>query len=91
MIEVKDVEHVLVDRDENQAHCFNQVNVRKLRNGELVAVYNEERFPFHHDSGQSDEFSVEGLATWSARCSTAGRGPRAPYADGTAARPIPRG
>ena len=34
-------------------HAYNQVNVRRLRSGDLVAVYNEERFPFHHDTGQT--------------------------------------
>jgi sialidase-1 len=34
-------------------HCVNQVATRVLRNGELVAVFNEERFPFHHDSGRT--------------------------------------
>ena len=68
MIELKDVEDVLVDQDEDRAHCFNQVNVRKLRSGELVAVYNEERFPFHHDSGQTVLVrSNDGGATWGGR------------------------
>ena len=50
---VKDVEYVTIASDPNHAHCLNQVNIRKLRSGQLAAIYNEERFPFHHDTGQS--------------------------------------
>src|SRR5262249_46270552 len=57
-----------VDADAERRHCFNQVNVRRLRSGELVAVYNEERFPFHHDSGQTVLIrSRDGGATWGDR------------------------
>jgi sialidase-1 len=31
----------------------NQIATRVLANGEIVAVFNEERFPYHHDSGQT--------------------------------------
>ena len=34
-------------------HCINQIAMRVLKNGDLLAVFNEERFPFHHDSGQT--------------------------------------
>jgi hypothetical protein len=47
------VEHLRVDIDTERKHAYNQVNVRRLGSGDLVAVYNEERFPFHHDSGQT--------------------------------------
>ena len=34
-------------------HCVNQIAQRTLKNGDILAVFNEERFPFHHDSGQT--------------------------------------
>ena len=47
-------------------HCVNQVAVRTLANGELVCVFNEERFPYHHDSGQTLLVrSRDGGVTWS--------------------------
>jgi hypothetical protein len=52
-MEARAVEHFVVDADAEHKHCYNQVNVRRLRSGELLAIYNEERFPFHHDSGQT--------------------------------------
>ncbi len=53
LMKITDVEHRVVDIDATRAHAYNQVNVRRLRSGDLVAVYNEERFPYHHDSGQT--------------------------------------
>ena len=36
-----------------------------LKNGDLLAVFNEERFPFHHDSGQTlMARSKDGGKTW---------------------------
>ena len=52
-MKITDVEHRVVDIDATRAHAYNQVNVRRLQSGDLVAVYNEERFPYHHDSGQT--------------------------------------
>jgi hypothetical protein len=52
-VKLTDVEHRVVDIDATRAHAYNQVNVRRLKSGDLVAVYNEERFPYHHDSGQT--------------------------------------
>ena len=34
-------------------HCVNQICARRLENGDIFAVFNEERYPFHHDSGQT--------------------------------------
>jgi hypothetical protein len=34
-------------------HCINQIAMRHVASGEIIAVCNEERFPFHHDSGQT--------------------------------------
>ena len=47
-------------------HCVNQIAMRVLKNGDLLAVFNEERFPFHHDSGQTlMTRSKDGGKTWS--------------------------
>jgi hypothetical protein len=55
--------HVMVKHPE---HCVNQVMTRVLRSGEMVAVYNEERYPFHHDSGRTMMTrSQDGGRTWS--------------------------
>ena len=50
----------------HKEHCLNQISTRVLTTGEIVAVYNEERFPFHHDSGQTVMVkSSDGGVTWS--------------------------
>lgn len=50
---------------EHAEHCINQIATRTLRNGDLVAVFNEERFPFHHDSGRTLFMrSSDGGLTW---------------------------
>ena len=68
MAKITDVEHAEVDIDEPREHAYNQVNVRRLRSGDLVAVYNEERFHFHHDTGQTVMLrSRDGGATWGER------------------------
>ena len=47
-------------------HCVNQIAARTLANGDIVAVFNEERFPYHHDSGQTLLVrSGDGGVTWS--------------------------
>jgi sialidase-1 len=47
-------------------HCINQIAMRRVANGEIIAVFNEERFPFHHDSGQTLLLrSRDGGTTWS--------------------------
>ena len=67
-MKITDVEHRVVDIDDTRAHAYNQVNVRRLRSGDLVAVYNEERFPYHHDSGQTVMLrSRDGGETWTDR------------------------
>jgi hypothetical protein len=50
-MKIKDVSHHDIFR--HDAHCINQIATRRLGDGTLVAVFNEERFPFHHDSGQT--------------------------------------
>ena len=46
--------------------CANQTQVRKLKNGDLLAVFNQERYPFHHDTGQTVMTrSKDGGITWS--------------------------
>ena len=47
-------------------HCMNQIAARTLANGDIAAVFNEERYPFHHDSGQTlFTRSSDGGVTWS--------------------------
>lgn len=47
-------------------HCINQIAMRRVAGGEIIAVCNEERFPFHHDSGQTLLLrSQDGGITWS--------------------------
>jgi len=63
---IKNVEHRLVARDPNHAHCFNQITARQLTNGEVFAVFNEERFPYHSDTGRTVSIrSKDGGVTWS--------------------------
>jgi hypothetical protein len=52
-VTVQPVQDVVVDIDVTRQHAYNQASVRLLRDGDLLAVYNEERWPFHHDSGQT--------------------------------------
>ncbi len=67
-MKITDVEHQVVDIDETREHAFNQVHARRLQTGRLVAVYNEERWRFHHDSGQTVMLvSDDDGATWSGR------------------------
>lgn len=47
-------------------HCVNQIMMRRVASGEIIAVFNEERFPYHHDSGQTLlTRSPDGGLTWS--------------------------
>lgn len=62
---IRDVTHRLLHRD--PVHCVNQVAMRRVASGEIIAVFNEERFPYHHDSGQTLlSRSADGGVTWSA-------------------------
>ncbi|MGH6932290.1 MAG: hypothetical protein ACREEE_07630, partial [Dongiaceae bacterium] len=64
MIAANDLEHHLIFK--HSEHCVNQIAMRRLANGELCAVFNEERFPYHHDSGQTlITRSRDGGKTWS--------------------------
>jgi sialidase-1 len=48
------------------AHCVNQIAARVVAGGDIVAVFNEERFPYHHDSGQTLLVrSKDGGKSWS--------------------------
>ena len=48
-------------------HSRNQMAARTFANGDIVAVFNEERFPNHHDSGQTRLVgSCVGGVTWDA-------------------------
>lgn len=65
MCPIRDITHHVMVRDPE--HCVNQTMTRVLRNGDLVAVYNEERYPYHHDSGRTMIVrSKDGGETWSA-------------------------
>jgi len=65
MITPKNVEQILVYKDPEFAHAVNQVSIIKLQNGELFMGFNEERYPFHADSGQSCFIkSKDGGKTW---------------------------
>ena len=64
MSPIKDITHHLMAN--HPEHCVNQCMTRVLRNGELVAVFNEERYPIHHDSGRTVMCrSKDGGQTWS--------------------------
>ncbi|MGQ9584232.1 MAG: sialidase family protein [Anaerolineae bacterium] len=64
-MKIKNVSRHVVYKDPTHKHCCNQVNVRQLKNGEVLAIFNEERYPFHHDSGQTVIVrSKDGGKTW---------------------------
>jgi len=64
MSEINNVtHHTMVKYDST---CANQVQVRTLKNGDLFAVFNQERYPIHHDTGQTvTTRSKDGGITWS--------------------------
>lgn len=63
MSRITDVTHHTIYR--HPEHCVNQIATRVVRNGDLVAVFNEERYPFHHDSGRTVMMrSHDGGVTW---------------------------
>jgi hypothetical protein len=65
MTEIKNVSHHTIYVDPTGEHCENQVVVKQLSNGEVMAVFNEERFPYHHDTGQTVLVrSLDGGKTW---------------------------
>jgi sialidase-1 len=64
MSPIRDITHHVMVK--NPEHCVNQTMTRVLKNGDLVAVYNEERYPYHHDSGRTMMVrSKDGGQTWS--------------------------
>jgi sialidase-1 len=64
MTEIKGAEHHTIFKHET--HCVNQIASRLLKNGNIIAVFNEERFPYHHDSGQTlITRSKDGGKSWS--------------------------
>ena len=64
MYEIKNItHHEMVKYDTT---CANQVQVRTLKNGDMFAVFNQERYPIHHDTGQTvTTRSKDGGITWS--------------------------
>ena len=64
MSAITDITHHDIFR--HPEHCVNQIEARCLKNGDIVAVFNEERYPYHHDSGQTlFTRSSDGGVTWS--------------------------
>jgi hypothetical protein len=62
---IADVTHHDIFR--SPEHCVNQIAARRLASGDILAVFNEERYPYHHDSGQTlITRSTDGGRTWSA-------------------------
>ena len=60
---IKNVTHHVIYK--HPSHCVNQTVIKRLQNGDLMAVFNEERFPYHHDSGQTLLIrSRDGGKTW---------------------------
>ncbi|PWH15167.1 MAG: hypothetical protein DDG59_11685 [Anaerolineae bacterium] len=67
MTVIKDVSHHLLYKDPEGKHCNNQVVIKQLQDGQVMAVFSEERFPFHHDTGQTVLMrSFDGGITWDA-------------------------
>jgi len=65
MTTLKNVTYPTIYKDPEHVHCENQVVVKALKNGEVIAIFNEERYPFHHDSGQTVFVrSKDGGKTW---------------------------
>jgi hypothetical protein len=65
MTDFTNVTHHTIYLDPARAHCVNQVVIKQLRGGEVVALFNEERFPYHHDTGQTVLMrSRDGGRTW---------------------------
>ncbi|MFO1068376.1 MAG: sialidase family protein [Geminicoccaceae bacterium] len=65
MSRIVDVSHHDIFR--HPEHCVNQIAARTVATGEIIAVFNEERFPYHHDSGRTLlTRSADGGLTWSA-------------------------
>jgi hypothetical protein len=65
MVTPKNLEQVFVYKDPELAHAANQSSVITLQNGEVLMGFNEERYPYHSDSGQSCFIkSRDGGKTW---------------------------
>jgi hypothetical protein len=65
---LKNITYHSIYKDPTFAHCVNQVVVKQLRSGEVLAIFNEERFPYHHDTGQTVLMcSRDGGLTWGDR------------------------
>ncbi len=65
MTRIIDVTHHTIYKDPEGKHCTNQVVIKQLQDGQVMAVFSEERFPYHHDTGQTILMrSFDGGLTW---------------------------
>jgi len=65
MMPIADVSHHVIYKDPELKHCVNQPVIKQLQSGELAVVFSEERFPYHHDTGQTVMMrSKDGGVTW---------------------------
>ena len=65
MMSIADVSHHVIYKDPELKHCVNQPVIKQLQSGELAVVFSEERFPYHHDTGQTVMMrSKDGGVTW---------------------------
>lgn len=63
MTTISDVEHSTIWHDPNRSN--NQICTRLLSDGTIAGVFNMERYPYHHDSGQTVLIrSQDGGRTW---------------------------
>jgi sialidase-1 len=53
MTKIKDLTHHFIHKDPALFHCENQVSVKQLSDGQVLVVFNEERYPYHSDTGQT--------------------------------------
>ncbi|MFZ5808019.1 MAG: sialidase family protein [Chloroflexota bacterium] len=65
MMQIADLSHHVIYKDPELQHCVNQPVIKQLQSGELAVVFSEERFPYHHDTGQTVMMrSKDGGETW---------------------------
>ena len=50
---IQNVTHHVIHNDPEGIHCENRVVIKQLHNREVMAIFNEERFPYHSDTCQT--------------------------------------